>query len=139
MATSKSMTGAEVKVYINGRIYPYIVSIRWTGSYGRQEIMAIDQNEPAELAPGSTSISGTFDVVRIRNSGGLQGAGIAAPEDKLLLERYFSLVVVDRVSDTTLLKIDNGSVSDESWSVPSRGTITGSVSFKGLGWGNEAP
>lgn len=137
MAQTKSLKGADIKVYVNGKLYPVVVSIRWAASSGRQAIACIDRSTPVELASGGTSIKGTLEILRLRNSGGIQGSGIAAPEDKVLLERYWSLTVIDRLSDSVILQIDEASVVDENWSV-GRGLISGSFSFEGISWTNDS-
>lgn len=137
MAQSKSLKGPDIKVYVNGRLYTVVTSVRWIASYGRNPIMAIDQSIPAELASGPCTVKGTLDIVRLRNSGGLQGAGLVPDDFVILRERYFSLTIVDRLSDTVLLQVDEASVGEENWSVPSRGLISGSFTFEGIGWTND--
>ena len=138
MASTRSMRGADVKVYINGQVYSPVTGIRWSSSTGRHAIYGIDQATPFELATADASVKGTVDVIRIRNSGGLEKAGIAAPEQKLLLEKYFSITVVDRITDTVILQIDEAAISDQNWQAVSKGIISGSFSFEGIGWTNEA-
>ncbi len=123
MASTKSLKGPDLKVYINGR----------------QEIPCIDRSTPIELPSGMCTIKGTMEIMRFRNSGGLQGVGIAAPEDRILLERYFSLTVVDRVSDKVILQIDEASVTEESWQTGAKGMVSGTFSFQGRQWTNDAP
>ena len=137
MSIAKSLRGADIRVFINGNIYAPVVSFRWSASTGREAIHGIDQAEAQELAPGASSIKGTFEVVRIRASGGLEGAGIAAPERRILQEKYFSLTIIDRVTDTVVLHIDEAALTDQNWQTASKNITTGSFSFEGLGWSNE--
>jgi hypothetical protein len=137
MAITKALRGADIKVFINGRLYPWVVSARWSASYGRHAISGIDQSTPFELVSGACTVKGTFDILRIRASGGLQGAGIAAPERKILQEKYFSVTIVDRMTDTVILQIDQASVSDENWQTAAKSMLSGSFSFEGLAWVNE--
>lgn len=137
MASTKALRGADVKVFINGKLYPAVTAIRWSTSSGKHTIYGIDQSTPFEIVSGQCAVRGSFEIVRIRQSGGLQGAGIAAPERKILLEKYFSLTVVDRVTDIVILQIDEASVTDENWQSAARALIQGSFSFEGIAWVNE--
>jgi hypothetical protein len=137
MAIVKALRGADIKVFINGRLYPWIVSARWNASYGRHAITGIDQSTPFELPSGACTIKGTFDVLRIRATGGLQGAGIAPPERKVLQERYFSLTIVDRLTDSVILQIDQAAVTEENWQTAAKAILSGSFSYEGMGWVNE--
>lgn len=138
MSISKTVSGASSKLFINGRVYPYATSIRWVASTGRKEIFGIDQSTPFELSPGNDTIQGTVEVVRIRSSGGLEGAGITASERLVLQEKYFSLLLIDRTTDTVLLQIDDASLMEQSWNVINKSIMTGSFTFKGIGWSNES-
>lgn len=137
MATAKTLSGADIKVYVNGRLYSPVSGLKFSASYGRSPLMGIDKSTPFELTSGVCEVKGTLDIFRRRTDGGIQGAGIAATERLILQERYFSLTVVERLSDSVVLQINEASVSDESWNI-GRGIIQGSVSFTGIGWSNEA-
>lgn len=136
MAVIKSHNGGDVRVFINGRAYTPVTAIRWTASSSRHEINGIDQSIPFELVTGVCSVNGSLEILRIRDAGGIQGPGIAAPERLILQERYFSLTVIDRISDTVLLQINEASVTDENWQA-GRGQVSGSVGFKGIAWQND--
>lgn len=137
MAIAKTLRGPDIKVFINGRIYAPVTSFRFNTATGRRPIMGIDQGTPFELAPGPQHVTGTIEVLRIRNSGGLEGAGIAAPESLILQEKYFTLTVIDRVTDSVILQIDEAALVDQNWSAVAKGVVAGSFSFEGMSWGNE--
>lgn len=138
MSTTKTMRAADLRVFINGRIYPWVTSVRWNATTGTHPIYGIDQHTPFELGIGQSSIKGTMDVCRLRNTGGLEGSGIVPPEQDMLRGKYFSLALVDRLSDTIILQIDEGFVTDQNWQTQPRGLLTGSFSFEGMGWTNDA-
>jgi hypothetical protein len=138
MAKTKTVRAADLKVYINGQLFAICTGLRWSASTGRRAINGIDQNTPFELAPGSTSIRGTMEVLRLHQDGGLEGWGVAAPQSELLKEKYFSLAVVDRVNDTVILAASDCAIGDQSWQVTARGELTGSFTFEALDWNNEA-
>lgn len=138
MGIMKSVRGADVQIFVNGAPLNVAVAVRWQADPGRHAIYGIDQYTPFELAPGQAVIKGTLDIVRQHLDGGVEGRGVAAPERLLLLEKYFSLAVIDRLTDSVLLVIDNASVEGQQWAVSAKGDLTGSFSFVGLGWSNEA-
>lgn len=138
MSSSITLRGPDVKIYINGQLFSAVTALRFAAATGRHAIIGIDQSTPFELAPGSQKISGSIEVLRIHNSGGLEGAGITAPSSQLLLEKYFSLTVVDRFSNSILLQVDEAAVIDQNWSMVARGLVSGSFTFEGIGWVNEA-
>ena len=137
MSMSKTLRGADIRVFINGKIYSSIVSVRWSTSNGMHAIMGIDSSTPFELASSTCSVKGTFEILRIRASGGLEGAGISPPEAAVLLGKYFGLTIVDRLSDTVILQVDEAAVVDQNWTISTRSLMSGSFSFEGIGWTNE--
>jgi hypothetical protein len=138
MSVPKTLRGADLQLYINGRLFAICTGIRFEASAGRHAIYGIDQFTPFELAPGAASIKGTVDCVRIRASGGLEGAGVAAPESLLMQEKYFSMALVDRLTDTIVLQVEAASLDAQNWQVAAKGEMAGSFSFTGLTWVNEA-
>lgn len=134
----KTLRGADIQLYINGRIFPICSAIRWHAATGRHAIYGIDQITPFELAPGQASIKGTVECFRQRKDGGLEGRGVVAPERIILLEKYFSIAVLDRSTDTVIFAIEEAAVGDQDWRVSAKAEMSGSFSFEGIGWTNEA-
>lgn len=138
MGNSKTIAAANVKVFINGKPFGIATAINWTASVGRHAIFGIDNETPFELAPGQRIIQGRMDVVRIRQSGGLEGAGVMAPDDDIMLEKYIQIVVNDRASDDSILNMPKAAADNQNWVAQSKGVVTGSFSFMGIGWSNDA-
>jgi hypothetical protein len=138
MAQSKSLRGADAQLYINGNIFPICTGVRWRADTGRHAIYGIDQMTPFELALGQVSIKGTVECLRQRQDGGLEGRGVTAPEHSILLEKYFSMALVDRSTDTLIFVIDEASVGGQSWSINAKGQLIGNFDFEGIAWSNEA-
>lgn len=137
-AVTRTLRGADLQVYINGRLFAVATGVRWTAEDGRHAIYGIDQYTPFELAPGQTTIKGTIDCLRQRLDGGIEGRGIHAPESKIMLEKYFALAIIDRSTDSTVLAIESAAVTSQQWQAVAKGEYTGSFSFEGLGWTSEA-
>lgn len=137
MGAPRIVRGSDLKVYINGQLYAVATSIRWQINNGRHSIMGIDKITPFELAPGASTISGTIDCERLRQDGGLEGYGITAPQKKMMLEKYFSLAVIDRSTDTVILAIEQAAVGTQNWQVKAKGNVEGSFSFEGMQWESD--
>lgn len=138
MGQPQVIRGADLQVYINGQLFAVCTGIRWQSDSGRHAIHGIDQQEAFELAPGPVSIRGTIECVRLRQDGGLEGRGVVAPSRMAVLEKYFSLAVVDRSTDTVILAIEKTSAGAQNWGTQGRGILEGSFTFEGIGFTNEA-
>lgn len=134
MSQTKTLRGSDLQIFINGVLFAVATGIRYQMDTGHRSIMGIDQYTPFEIAPGPCSVKGNIDCTRQYQDGGLEGRGITAPEASVMLEKYFSLAVVDRTSDTVILAIDEAIASNQSWTVTPKGMVTGSFSFEGLAW-----
>ncbi len=132
-----SIRGADLIIYINNSPFATATGFRYQIEEGQRAIYGIDKNTPQELASGQCAIKGTIDVVRIRTEPGLEGIGIGIPEDKVLLKRYFTMSIIDRARDETILAIDEASAGSQSWQVNAKGELTGSFSFEGLTYVHE--
>jgi hypothetical protein len=135
---TKTLRGGDIKVYINGKLFKPVISLSFSINSGHHSIGGIDINTPFELAPGPTRIRGNIELLRGRNDGGLEGQGVAAPNDDILLEKYFTLALIDRLTDSVMLYMDECVIIDQNWNVPSKNIVTGTATFEGIGWANEA-
>lgn len=138
MAASRLLTGARVILYINGRPYAAVISFKWDSATPKKAIYGLDSGEPYELAPGQTKITGTITLLRTIGDGGAEGAGMVAEFSDVPREKYFTLALVERLTDTQIFRADQCSVTNQGWDIPSKGTVTGSLSFEALTWNNEA-
>lgn len=134
---TRTLRGGDIKVYINGKLFKPVVSLSFSLSSGHHAISGIDLNTPFELAPGPTRIRGSMELLRAREDGGLEGQGVAVLHENILLEKYFTLSITDRLTDTEILYVDNCVIIDQNWNIPSRGLMTGQATFEGMNWTNE--
>ena len=137
MPRARVISGASVFVYINGRPFGRIREFSFRSMTPRRAIYGIDSMSPYELAPSQTKITGSMSIYRTVGDGGAEGAGITASIEDLSRERYFSIMLIDRGTDMVLFQADSCSLNGQSWSVPSRGIITGSLEFEALTWNND--
>ena len=133
----RSISGAGLKLYINGIPFGICTSINWASNAGRKPLYGIDSVLPHELAPGAQAVTGSIACMRLHNDGGLEGRGIAVPDSKIMLEKYIDIMLVDRVTGKPVLKVDRAAVNNQSWSVSARGLLEGTFQWEGLDWENE--
>ena len=132
MASSVVLKGAEVKVYIGGKLYPEAQSLSWTIDYGETEIYGIDSQFPQEIAPTRLSVQGKIDGIRIKLSGGLQGYQARTRINEILQAPYTALRIKDRHSDIDLLWLPQMKVTNESYQIQAKGVVKLSFTFKGI-------
>lgn len=129
-----SIAGGDLLVYFNGELLGIAETFDYAVDYGRKEIRVIDTLLPIEEAPTQVAVGGSFSVWRTDNTAGLEGLGVVARDFALSRERYFSIRVVNRQTDTIVFKCDMASVKNQSWSVQAQGLMKGTFSFSGIGW-----
>lgn len=134
---AKTLTGGHIVCYVNGKLYGRVSSFNWDSQTNHKPIYGIDSADPFELAAATTKISGSMAVYRLHGDGGAQGAGIVPKYEDMPRGRYFSITLLDRSTDLILFQARYCVLQAESWSVPSRGIITGQLHFEAVDWNNE--
>lgn len=137
MSRARVIVAANVIVYINNLQYGRVRAFTFTSSTPRDAINGIDSLDPFELAPTSTRITAKMSLYRTLGDGGAEGAGLTTDYDNLAKEKYFSVSLVERGSDTVIFRADYCSVNSQSWDISSREMMTGMVEFEALNWSNE--
>ncbi len=135
---AQTLHGPQLKCYVNGKLLGIVTSIEFNVARGFAERSGIDQNTVAEFIPGNVMIAGRISVVRIRGSGGLEGLGLVAFPDKMLLEKYNKIDLIDRSTDKVVFSAINAVITDQSWSVGAKQLMAGSISFRAANYTNEA-
>jgi hypothetical protein len=134
--------GAGVVCYINGIICGKIISFNYSAESPRRFIQTVDTLVPYEAVAGPTQVSGQIKMYRVRGDGGAEGLGLVGPQvmadgsSGILNERYFTIAIVDRISDTTLFQSNYCSVISQNWGIE-RGHVIGTISFRALRFNNE--
>ena len=129
---SKQVSGATVRVWLNGNIFPEISSISWNISYGEEEIIGIDSGFPQEIASNRILVSGSISGMRLKFSGGLQAKNAIAPIIDILKSPYISIRIEDRSTGETLLSVPEAKVIDQSAQTAAKGILSYSFRFKGM-------
>jgi hypothetical protein len=132
---AKTITGAAVVCYINGRVLGRVTDFNFSTVTPKRAIYGIDSLAPYELAPQPTKITGSINLVRTLGDGGSED--MVAGYDDISKEKYFSIALVEIGSQITIFQAASCSATSQSWGIPARGSVKGSVSFEALGWTNE--
>lgn len=137
MARSHVVVSARVVCYINGKAYAQVSDFQFNSSTPHKAIYGIDSATPYELAPTQTKVSGQIGLYRIESDGGAEGAGIVPPQAYIQKGKYFTIMLVDRLTDSTLFRADQCVANGQNWNIPNKGIVTGSLQFEGMIWSNE--
>lgn len=137
MARSTLVVGAHLRVYVNGQPYGRTIEGEFSILTPQKELHVLDTFVPAELVQQAASVQGSIRVYKQHGDGGAQAAGIGPSLADLSLAKYFSILVLDRVTDTVVFRADRCSLEQERWGLPTRGYVTGQFSFKALNYSNE--
>jgi hypothetical protein len=138
MSVSKLVHGARAVVYINGKMYGLATAFSWSSSTPNKKVHCIDVPYPLELATTTADVSWQMTVLRTVGDGGAQGAGIVAQSGDLSRQKYFTILVVERLTDITLFKSDFCSTDSESWQLSTKSIMQGQISGSATQWVNES-
>lgn len=134
---AKTLTTAGVRLFVNGGPYARVKSFGWGADTPRKAIQGLDIMEPLELAPTTSRVTCRMQLYRTLGDGGAEGAGLTTPLDSLPRERYFSIQLITRNTDTVIFEARYCSVVRQSWSAPEKGVITGELEIEAIDWSNE--
>lgn len=132
MSFQRTISGAHIKIYINGIVYNESQQLDYTFDYGEEPIYGIDSPHPQEIKISRISVTGNISGVRVANSNGLQGQGIRSGIRQSTFSPYISLRVQDRRTGEDILFIPFAKVTKESSSVNAKGVMKTNFSFTGL-------
>lgn len=135
---SKTITGSDAKVYVNGSMFGIAEGYSFAISDGTTEIRGLDSPLPFELAETTYSVTGTMNLYRLRGGGGIEGRGLTALPDQLPYLKYISMRLVDRYTDSTIFESNYVRVSRQQWEARSRQVMQGQVSWVAIGYSNES-
>jgi len=134
---NRLLVGAHVVVYLNNSPFGRVADLAWSVSTPKKQLHCVDWLSPVELIPTSREVQASMTIFKMHGDGGIEAAGLAGAWGDSTMEKYFSILVIDKLSDTTIFRSDRCSVVSQSWKV-GRGYVMGSISFTGLHWSNDA-
>ncbi len=130
--SSKVVSGALVKVWLNGNVFSEIDQISWSINYGEEAIYGIDSPFPQGIASNRVSTTGSISGLRVKYSKGLQGKGAIPPIVDLLKAPYISIRIEDKTTGENLLFIPDAKIVNQNVQVAARGVLRMNLSFTGL-------
>lgn len=134
---AKVISSAGVRLLLNSRAFGRVKSFQFNSTTPKKPLYGLDCMEPFELQPTTTRINGRIGLYRTIGDAGAEGAGFTTPFELLPREKYFSLQLVERSTDTVIFEATYCTVVSQVWSAPERGIITGDIEFEAIDWSNE--
>jgi hypothetical protein len=126
-----TLTGADIKVYINNRVYPFIQQINLTIDYGEVENYGIDAMYAQEIAPTKLTVRGSVVGLRVKLSGGLQAMNMRPLFVDCQAGNYISIRIQDRATTEDIVFIQAAKVTKESHTVGVKQTYKLNFDFVG--------
>ena len=109
-----TLTGADIKVYINNKVYPYIKTINLSVDYGEVQNYGIDAEYAQEIAMTKLTVTGSVVGMRVKQSGGLQAMNMRPLLVDEAVGPYISIRIQDRSTSEDIVFIPNAKVSREN-------------------------
>jgi len=132
MAQQLTLSGQNIKVYINNVLYAPVQSLQFTVNYNEVGIFGIDVPFAQEVAGNKCDVTGSISGLRTIQSSGLQGAWNGRPAfTELGASPYISIRINDRVSGEDILLLQNAKITSETHSVNPKGIYSLNFSFVG--------
>lgn len=126
------LRGANIKVYLNEKVYNESQAVSYSIDYGEAEIYGIDSPFPQEIGSTRYSVQGSVKGVRIRNSGGILAFDAKAQVQNLVKSQYISIRITDRQSGEDILFLPNAKITNQSFQAVAKGVVSLSFNFKAL-------
>jgi hypothetical protein len=130
--SQRTIAGAHIKLYINGKVYNEVQQLQYTIDYGEEPIYGIDSVFPQEIKITRVSIQGSISGVRVGNSNGLQGYDIRPKIMDSMFAPYISIRISDRKTGEDILFVPYARVTNERTSINAKGIMQTSFNFIGL-------
>lgn len=128
----KVLAGSTLLCYVNGNLYGKVTGFQYNDSTPHKTLGGVDIVLPIEIAPTTKRFTATMTVLRLRGDLGAEGDGLAGTGDNLSIEKYFTFMVVDRLTDLVIFRSDYNKTTSQSWSVTNHALMTGTVAFTGI-------
>jgi len=128
----RTIAGAHIKLYINGKVYNEVQQLQYTIDYGEEPIYGIDSVFPQEIKITRVSIQGSVSGVRTAQSNGLQGYDIRPKIFDSIFAPYISIRISDRRTGEDILFVPYARVTNERTNINAKGVVQTSFSFSGL-------
>ena len=137
MARPRLVSAARVNCYINGKLIGRVAGVTYNSLTPHKEARGVDDPFVQEYMPTTLAVGGSIVIHRFLGDGGAQGAGITVPQSLISKQKYFTLTLVERETDTTIFQMEAGVAHSEVWTVIAKSMLQGTIAFSGRAWSNE--
>jgi len=127
-----SLVGAHIKIYANNKLLKEVQSLNFTIDYGETAIRGIDSPWPQEIAGGAITISGTLQLMRQKNSNGIQEKNMRPSFKDQASSPYISLRVENKATNTDIMYFPMAKVVSESHQAAAKGRYLVTVNFTAI-------
>jgi|SRR5581483_11476219 len=131
MGQSLILSGANIKLYINNKVYKEVQSIALDVDYGETEIYGIDAGYAQEIASTRVTVRGSVRGLRVKYSGGLQASNLRPLFLDLAAAPYVSIRIQDRATSEDIIFIQNAKVTRENHAISAKATYKLNFDFVG--------
>ena len=139
MGQTFSIAAAHLRLFLNGKLFGACMGVpALTIQSNWAELREIDSVVARQLTPRTYSVTGTIQVLRGRSTGGLEGMGLTATGSSMLLQKYLTIELQDRITDDIVMSIHECQIDNQSWKIDAKGLVIGTFNFRGLRFDTEA-
>jgi hypothetical protein len=134
---TKIVVSAGVILHLNGKPFGKVKTFQWSSATPRKPQYGLDALVPFELIATPTRLTGRIGLYRTVGDAGAEGANMVALYRDLPREKYYSLALIERASDTTIFEARYCSTLSQTWSAPEKGIVTGDIEFEAIEYNSE--
>lgn len=131
MAQSIVLTGANIKLFLNNKLYKEVQSVSFTIDYSEAPIYGIDSPYAQEIAGTKVAVSGSVQGIRLKMSGGLQGVNGRPLFSDIASSPYVSIRIQSRYDGEDIIFIPEAKITRESHSIATKSTYKLNFDFVG--------
>lgn len=128
---SVTLSGAQVKIRINGKFYGQAQSIQYTIDTADQETYGVDSIFPQEISPTRSTVSGSVSGISVSDVS-LQALGIRDPNLQILGSGYAKIEIIYRRTGKPIVTFENCRITNEQFSISTKGTGKLSFAFRAV-------
>jgi len=129
---SITLTGAHIRVYINGVIFSAAQGINYTLDNGGEELYGVDSIYPQEIIPKRSTVNGSINFLKLKQDGGLQAKGIRGLAKDIMKHPYISIRIQDRQTGEDILLVPKAMVTSETFSAQIKSSVKLTLNFRGI-------
>ena len=131
MAQSIVLSGSNIKLFINNKVFKTVQSISLNVDYGEQQIWGIDSPYAQEIAVTKITVTGSVRGIRLKQSGGLQGSNMRPLFYDVAASPYISIRIQSRYDGEDIIFIEKAKITRETHEIATKSTYKLNFDFVG--------